>query len=145
MSRIIRTGGRAAIAALTLVATTALAACGSDDDGGGGSSSATTTVSPESVIVPDATVTKGLADTIAKMKVLATDVGAAKAQSDDVQNMWYSYEGTIKQNEVQDYLDFEDALGSFRTAAKDGDTTAMDAAVTAFQTTATTYLAKHPG
>jgi hypothetical protein len=57
---------------------------------------------------------------------------------------WESIEGTIKQNEVEMYLTFEDSLANIRNAAKDEDAEASTKAVQTFDETASAYLAKHP-
>ncbi len=54
-----------------------------------------------------------------------------------------SIEGTIRQNEVDMYLDFEDSLASLRGAAEDKDAGAATAATAAFAKTSASYLAKH--
>jgi len=129
------------------LATTAIllfggAACGGDDS----NSAATTTTAAENVIVPDATVTKGLAATQLLLADIQsgkeTDKNAAVAKAFDG---WYAYEGTIKKNEVGMYLDFEDSLAAFQKAIKASNAADAMAAATKFAATAQTYLAKHPG
>jgi hypothetical protein len=133
--------GVAAAAGLTTLTLT-VAACGSS---GGNSSSATTTEAPEDKIVPDAQVTADLAATQATMAKLAADPTAATDQAlDDLFNGWVGYEGTVKKNEVEMYLSFEDALAAFTKAGKAKDAAAMTAAAATFADTAKAYLAKHP-
>jgi len=129
------------------LATTAIllfgeAACGGDDS----NSAATTTTAAENVIVPDATVTKGLAAT----QLLLADIQSGKESDKNAAvakafDGWYAYEGTIKKNEVGMYLDFEDSLAAFQKAIKASNAADAMAAATKFAATAQTYLAKHPG
>ena len=128
--------------AMTAVLLFGGAACGGDDS----DSAAPTTTAAENVIVPDATVTKGLAST----QQLLTDIQSGK-EADKTAAVakafdgWYAYEGTIKKNEVGMYLDFEDALAAFQKAIKASNTADATTAATKFATTAQTYLGKHPG
>ena len=133
--------GLATAAGLTTLTLT-LAACGSS---GGSSQSATTTEAPEDKIVPDAQVTAGLAATQATMAQLIADPTAATDKAlDDMFNGWVAYEGTVKKNEVEMYLTFEDALAAFTKAGKAKDAAGMTAAAATFADTAKSYLAKHP-
>ena len=50
--------------------------------------------------------------------------GPARAPTDDVDAMfekWATFEGTVKQNEVDLYLTMEDSLADLRSAVEDGD------------------------
>jgi hypothetical protein len=134
---ITKLGVRALVAAL---AVTSLVACGSDKD----SSDAVTTLAPEDVMVSDAVVSKGLANTVAKMTALAADPSHA-GDADAVEDLWASYEGTVKSKEAALYLDFEDALGKYRDAAKKADGSTMRTALASFIKTSADYLTKHPG
>jgi hypothetical protein len=117
------------------------AACGGDDSEG-----AESTEETGHAVVPDAAVTQGLAAT----QQLLADIESGKTTDktkalDAVEASWASYEGTIKQNEVELYLAFEDALAALQKAVKAGNTADISTAKTKFATTAQTYLAKHPG
>ena len=97
-------------------------------------------------VVPDAVVTQGLAAT----QQLLADIESGKTTDKDkaldaVEVSWASYEGTIKQNEVEMYLAFEDALAAMQKAVKAGNNADITTAKAKFATTAQTYLAKHPG
>jgi hypothetical protein len=91
-------------------------------------------------------VATGLAQTTARMTELAA---APETATDDavldVYDLWGSYEGTIKQNEREMYLAFEDALGVFKKGAESGDAVGMQSAISDFGDTAAQYLAAHPG
>ena len=136
--------GVAAAAGLTTLTLT-VAACGSSGGSSGSSTAATTTEEPEDKIVPDAQVTAGLAATQATMAQLAADPTAATDQALDAMfDGWVGYEGTVKKNEVEMYLTFEDALAAFTKAGKAKDAAGMTAAAATFADTAKAYLAKHP-
>jgi hypothetical protein len=131
-----------------------LVACGSD------SSSSSTPASTESAesaeeneaeegheVVPDSEVTAGLAE-LEKMGVaVVVATAAGNGSTDDVDAMfekWATFEGTIKQNEVDLYLTMEDSLSSLRSAADDGDGAAATAAMASLSEASATYLSKHP-
>jgi hypothetical protein len=128
-----------------------VSACGDDS----GSSSADSTgaantesgESPEEVIVPDSQVTAGLNQMITDMSTLAAGVAdgtATSAQSDAVHTVWASFEGTVKQNNVDGYLAIEDALGAMQKAVSDKDAAAAKQASDDLETAANAYLAEHP-
>ena len=117
------------------------------------SSSATTAASsddtgePEDVIVPDATVTAGLKQAITDMNTLADGVANGTATDDqfeEVHEGWESFEGTVKQNDVDSYLALEDALAAMQKAVSEKDAAAAKTAASDFETAANAYLAKHP-
>ena len=127
-----------------------VSACGDDS---GSSSSATTAASsddtgePEDVVVPDATVTAGLKQSITDMNTLADGVADGTATDDQfeaVHEGWESYEGTVKQNNPEAYLGLEDALAAMQKAIKDKDAAAAKQAAADFEADATAYLAEHP-
>jgi homoserine acetyltransferase len=124
-----------------LVSLGALTGCGSDEK-----SSSTTATQETYLQVPAATVTEGIGDTIALMtRLAAAPTTMTDAQRTQVQSMWLSYEGTVKTNDANSYLAFEDALAGFDDAAKAKDGTKMATQVTDFSSTAAAYLAKFPG
>jgi len=125
-----------------------LSACGSDSKKSDTPATTSAESAPEGsyAIVDDATVTKGLADTIAAMIKLTAAGAATEAEYESqVHELWESYEGTVKQNEPNDYLALEEALAAFETAGENKDVAAMTKATTKFSTTAAGYLTKHPG
>ena len=126
--------------ALTAILLFGGVACGGDDK------ESTETEETGHQVVPDATVTQGLAAT----QQLLTDIASGKTTDKDkaldaVEVSWASYEGTIKQNEVELYLSFEDTLAAMQKAVKAANSADMTTAAAKFATTAQTYLAKHPG
>lgn len=140
-------GVRSLAATLGVAMIVSLAACGSDDAPASattpGSGAASTSLAPEDVIVSDAEVTTGLAETIDEMQAQLAD---PPADADDtIDLLWYSYEGTIKHHDEAAYLDFEDALALFRGGVQQGDAEAMQGAIASFTATRDAYLVKHPG
>lgn len=134
-----------------------LSACGGDDDDAGGDAPSATTAPAgaegdegegegEYEIVTDEQVAQGLADTTARMTTLAAAPETATDEAVvELYELWESYEGTIKQDEPDMYLSFEDALGVFKKGAESGDAVGMQSAITDFGNTAAQYLAAHPG
>jgi hypothetical protein len=127
--------------ALTAILLFGGVACGDDKD-----TTETEETETGHQVVPDATVTQGLAAT----QQLLNDIASGKTTDKDkaldaVEASWASYEGTIKQKEVELYLAFEDTLAAMQKAVKAANNADMTTAATKFATTAQTYLAKHPG
>ena len=135
-----------------------LVACGSSSPTSSGSSaaspgSATSEAGSDQetgetyVVVPDNEVTAGLADLAKQGSVVVAAIVAGKDTTSDVDEMfekWESIEGTIKDKEVDLYLDFEDSLANLRAAAKDKDAGAATGAMAAFTKTSSQYLVRHP-
>ena len=135
-----------AIAVVGAALTVFVSACG-DDSGGSGATTAGSEQAPEDVIVPDSQVTAGLAQTKTDMQSLADGVAAGTATTDDYETVftaWTTYEGTVKQNDVEAYLALEDALAGMQKAITDKDVEAATAALDAFGAAADAYLAEHP-
>lgn len=134
------------VALVTLVATGAagLAACGSDES----SSSPTTTVAPESILVPDAQVTTGLATLRTAFEdaeqAVSSTSATVKVSADKLEDLWFAIEGRIKKNDPLSYINFEDALARMANAAKDADAADARKALDQFTATADGYLAKFP-
>ena len=133
-----------------------LASCGSDSSpsepasSGSAEGSEPAESSEESEayeVVSDSEVTAGLA---ALGEMGAAVVAATKAgtgSTDDVDAMfekWATFEGTIKQNEVELYLTMEDSLSNLRSAAGDNDGAAATEAMAALSDASAAYLALHP-
>lgn len=114
-----------------------LAACGDDDSSSSSGSYA---------IVSDAQVASGLAtlqrDAAAVAAAPKADVDRAY---DAVEQGWKSFEGTIKRNDKDAYLAFEDTLAALKKAAKADDQAAEAKALKDLGDQAGAYLAKHPG
>ena len=134
-----------------------VAACGSDSK----SSSTTEAAASEGTassdedaeseegheVVPDAEVTAGLAEleTMGAAVVAAANAGnASTADVDAMYDKWATFEGTIKQNEVDLYLTMEDSLAGLRAAAEKNDGPGATTSMKALSDAAAAYLAKHP-
>ena len=97
-------------------------------------------------IVSDAAVAQGYADMIDEMTALSADPGGADAEAlEGVEEMWQSFEGTVKQQDPESYLASEEALDSFLEAGETEDGATMTTATAKMSETAATYLAAHPG
>jgi len=99
------------------------------------------------VIVPDSEVTAGLGELqrMGAAVVVAATAGDAKtADVDSMYEKWGTFEGTIKQNEVELYLTLEDSLAGLRAAAEKNDGAAAKTAMASFTEASDAYLAKHP-
>jgi len=98
-------------------------------------------------VVPDAQVTAGLAELETMGTAVVAAANAGKATTDDVDAMfdkWATFEGTIKQNEVDLYLTMEDSLAGLRAAADKNDGPAATTSMKALSDAVAAYLAKHP-
>ena len=124
-----------------------LAACGDDDDSSAGSS--TTTTAPEEARASDAEVATGLAT----IKQLATDIASAMTANDtakasdlvdQIEPTWAKIEGTIKENDEDTYLAFEDAFAAIGLAVKNDDAAKTNSEASTIATTADKYLQAHP-
>ena len=110
---------------------------------------ATGTVAPESVQAPAADVTVGLGKIVKIAAEIAIAVPTDKARSIDlvgaIEPVWSTIEGTVKTNDEDAYITFEDTFALLKTAATDGDSAkaAQGAADTAKAVAA--YLVKYPG
>jgi hypothetical protein len=147
---------RSACVALTIVLVTSaiVAACGGDDDdsagsGSGSGSGSASAVVPEDLRAPDAEVAAGLAALKSSFTQTAdaVEAGAQMASSleERLQPAWEKIEGTIKANDPDAYITFEDQLAAMGNAVDDEDAAkARDAAET-FGSAADKYLAEHPG
>jgi len=137
---------RILLAVLALVALGA-AACGDDDDDTAGGATATS-VAPEDVKASDEVVAAGLQkiDGIVQQAaaVVGSDDAAAKALSDQIEPIWFTVEGTVKANDQEIYLTFEDSFAALAGAAQKGDTARATKAAADVKQAVTTYLAAHP-
>jgi hypothetical protein len=121
-------------------------AAGCSDNGGG--SSGTPATRPEDRRVTNAEVTTGLAQLQTQVDQAArsagSDAAAAKTQADTAFETWEGIEGTIKNNEQDLYLRFEDALSDVRTGSRDDDAAKAQRGAADIRATSGEYLANHP-
>jgi hypothetical protein len=135
---------RTLIVAGALTVPIGLVACGSDS---ASESSSRETESAGHEVVPDSEVTAGLAELQKLGATAVANVAAGQGSMSDLDAMeakWASFEGTIKQNQVDLYLTMEDNLANLRSAVKDGDRTAAAAAMAGLSEASAAYLARHP-
>lgn len=133
--------------ALSLALAIGVAACGGDDT----SSDTTTTkvTSPEEHLASAAEVTAGLHDIDAIVTSIATSVnaddGKAATIEPQIEEAWKRIEGTVKANDPNAYLTFEEAFGLVGTAIEQSDGPGATAAATRVSTAVSAYLAAYPG
>jgi uncharacterized protein YPO0396 len=130
-----------------LVALGAVLLVGACGGGDGGSSSATT--APEERRTSDAEVATGLkkidSTASAIAAAAATDKAKAKQLVEELEPAWKPVEGTVKANDQDTYIAFEDAFALLEKAAEDGDAAKASAGSASVSKATAAYLAKHPG
>jgi 2-oxoglutarate dehydrogenase E2 component (dihydrolipoamide succinyltransferase) len=99
---------------------------------------------------PDAaTVAKGLAGVLHAAAEVAEYAGTDKAKAqkewDEAHETWEGIENTIRANDKDAYIEFEDALDQLKAAATAGDAKKAEAASGALAKASEAYLAKFPG
>lgn len=140
-----------AVAVLLAVAAAGgpLAACSGGGTTAAAPASSTGSAAPEDQRTTDAAVADGLKKIEGIAGQIATTASADKAKASDlvgqIEPLWKPVEGTIKANDQDTYLAFEDAFAVLGNAAKAGDAAAAAKGATAVTTAATNYLAKHSG
>lgn len=107
------------------------------------------TVAPEAVRAPASEVTTGLRK-IARISAeigaaVPTDKSAAKNLVDSIEPVWSTIEGTIKANDADSYITFEDTFALLKTAANAGDATKAAKGSADTSAAVAAYLAKFPG
>jgi hypothetical protein len=106
-------------------------------------------LAPEDVRAPDAEVADGLG----KLKDITNDIGSsassdnnhAKDLQGQIEPIWESIEGTIKANDSNAYLTFEDQFAVIGKAVEQKDDSSAKTAAALVAKTADAYLAAHPG
>ena len=135
------------VAAATLCALLTVGDCSSKN------SSAETTASAASAnasykVVPDTEVAKGLGEVTAIMGTLqarrVADETDARAGLDEMYTKWFEFEGTIRKNEKDLYLQMEDGLVSVKIGVQENRIPKIVTGVADFETARAAYLAKHP-
>lgn len=104
---------------------------------------------PEDVKAPAAEVSTGLEQIQGITGQMASAVGSDKAKAQDlneqIEPTWEKIEGTVKANDSEAYITFEDSFAALGKAAESGDTAKAQEAATTVSNTVTAYLAKYPG
>jgi hypothetical protein len=134
----------------TILVCTALslggAACSSDDSTGGETDPSP---APEEVTTSAAAVATGLtaiSGTVSDIAdVAGTDQAAAEALVEEIEPVWEEIEGTVKANDPDAYVTFEDNFALIGTAVEEGDAQQAGSAATAVSDAVTAYLASYPG
>jgi hypothetical protein len=133
-------------AAVVLALTTAGTACGS---GGGSGSAKESNTAPEAHQAPAAQVTAGLGaigGIVQQVSMAAgTDAKTAKQLNSGVEPAWQQIEGTIRSNDTNLYLRFEDDFAALTKAAGAGDGAKAQQVTADIADATKAYLAKYPG
>jgi hypothetical protein len=126
--------------AIVLALTAAGVACGSDKKA---------TPAPESLRAPAAQVAGGLhaIDALSQKiaAAAATDAKKAKALTEGIEPAWQPIEGTIRANDKDNYLRFEDAFAALGKAAGAGDGPKAEEQATDIADAVKVYLQTYPG
>lgn len=137
---------RAGVAVLVVVGLTlGVGAC---SKGSSDASGPSTTV-PEDVRTTPAKVAAGLSSINATAAKFAATVGDDKDQAqillDQIQPQWYRIEGTIKANDTDAYLAFEDAIAVLHRANEKADRTLAARGSRDVAAATAAYLQTYPG
>jgi hypothetical protein len=134
------------MAAVLLALTTAGAACGS---GGGSGNAKGSNEAPEAHQAPAAQVSAGLGqikDLAARISATAaTDAKSAKALDEGIEPAWNQIEGTVRANDKDLYLRFEDDFAALSKAAAAGDGAKAQQTSADIADAVKSYLARFPG
>src|SRR3954449_10362852 len=135
---------RTAAVAMALALGVGATACSSDKK-----DSSPSTTAPESRRTSDAAVRAGLvklnATAVAITASTAVDKDRAQSLVKDIEPTWQPIEGTVKANDQDTYLKFEDSFAVLEDAAKSGDARKAGGAVKDMASASAAYLANHPG
>jgi hypothetical protein len=135
---------RRLITALALVGALAgLVGCsGSSGSSGESDTAATTSVAPEEKRTTAAAVATGIKgiDTLAA-KIGAASADAGKTLSEGIEPLWQPIEGTVKANDADTYLAFEDNFALLES----GDVAKAQRGAAGVKAAAAAYLAKFSG
>ena len=133
-----------AIAMTAMCAVGVLSSCGSSSP----KSSADTPAGSDYALVPDAEVTAGLTKISATIATLEQrrkdDEADARAGLEDMYNLWFEFEGTIRKKEKEMYLQMEDGLVSIKIGVQENRLPKIASGVTDFETARAAYATKHP-
>jgi len=127
-------------------------ACGSSSDSDSGQPATGTehgTLAPEDVRAPDAEVADGLG----KIKGIVDEIGTAASADNtrakdlqgEIEPIWASIEGTVKSNDSNTYLTFEDQFAVIGKAVEQKDESSAKTAAALVDKAVDAYLAAHPG
>ena len=139
------TAAAALLAGLGLAST----ACSSTNvDTSAGAPGTTAGTTPTYEIVPDAVVTKGLTEVrrlAADAKVAqATDKAKAQALATQMYDTWFTFEGTVRKNEKDQYLQMEDGLAAIKSGIEKDDAAKIAKGIADLEEGASNYTKAHP-
>jgi hypothetical protein len=104
---------------------------------------------PEDLRAPASQVAKGLGDIDALVKQISATVGAdakaAKDQVEGIEKLWEPIEGTIRENDKDAYIRFEDDFAAIKMAVDDADATKTSSTAGDVSEAVKAYVAKYPG
>jgi hypothetical protein len=122
--------------------------CASDSDSPGSGTATTTAPAPESITTAPSATAAGLRQ-IAVVVAQVAAAGDAKDQAsslaEQIEPIWQKIEGTVKSNDQNSYLAFEDSFALISTGAEAGDTAKVGQGVAGVTKAIAEYLAKYPG
>jgi hypothetical protein len=128
--------------AVLLAVTVGGVACGSDGD-------KKAETDPHELRAPASEVAAGLGrlDALVGQIGLAVsaDAKAAKEQVEQIEGIWQPIEGTIRENDKDSYIRFEDDFAAIEKAVDAGDTAKAQASTADVSAAVKAYLAKYPG
>ena len=78
-------------------------------------------------------------------QAVPSDKAKAQDASEQIEPVWQHVEGTVKANDPDAYITFEDSFAALEKAVDDGDAAKAQEAATTVATTVTAYLEKYPG
>src|SRR5439155_6330335 len=89
----------------------------------------------------------GQIETLTNQVALAVsaDAKAAKTQAEGIEKLWQPIEGTIRANDQDSYIRFEDAFAALEKGAAAADATKAQTAAKEISDAAKAYVAKYPG
>jgi hypothetical protein len=144
---------RAGLAAAFLLL--GVAACGDDDsssdtsDTTASASASASGTSPEDLRTTDEAVATGLGELTAVVGEIAGAVGTDDDHAEElvpqIEEIWQPIEGTIRENDQDAYLAFEDNFAVMENAVEESDADLAAQAETAINEAADAYLAEFPG
>ena len=76
---------------------------------------------------------------------VSADAKAAKEQVEGIEKLWEPIEGTIRENDKDAYIRFEDDFAAIEKAVEAGDATKTQASVADVSAAVKAYVAKFPG
>lgn len=111
-------------------------------------SSTTSQQGPEDRRASAAEVSKGLRQietTAAEVAAAGVDKARATRAAGRIEPVWETIEGTVKANDPDAYIAFEDAFALLENAADQGDAAKAQQGADSVSKTVAAYLAKYPG